>query len=162
MLQQSNPRFSATEAARYLNTAQPQLLAAIRVGKVKKLAEYQSLTELERDWRDNVITRDVAAELVVDTEGKTLNQLRAEREIIGRDLALIELQQLKESLLYKEEARKAFADIINRVKQSFRSLPARKAPVMAAKYGIDTHDLLVDLDAMIREQLDGIAEEIEL
>lgn len=161
-LQQTNPHFSSTEAAKFLGTTQPNLLTAVRVNKIKSLTEYNSLTELAEDWRANVLSRDAVDGLEVDTEGKTLNQLRAEREVIGRDMALLELQQMKDALLYKDAARKAHADIVGRIKNAFRSMPARKAPTLAAKYGIDAHSLLTDLDTMIREQLDSISEEIEL
>ena len=157
-----NAVFSTYDAAKRVGVAQPQVVKAIQVRRIKPLKEYADLDEFAADWERNVLSRKDVGHIEVDTEGKTLNQLRAEREVIARDMALLELEQKKGSLVYREAAQIAFADIVGRIKQAFMALPARHAPVLAAKYGVDPHAVYVDLDAMLREQLARIADEIKL
>ena len=157
-----NAVFSTYDAAKRVGVPQPQVVKAIQVQRIRPLKEYANLDEFAADWERNVLSRRDVGHIEVNTEGKTLNQLRAEREVIARDLALLELQERKNALIYREAARKAFADIVGRIKQGFMALPARHAPVLAAKYGADPHTVHVDLDDMIREQLTRLADEIEL
>src|SRR4051794_1388491 len=93
-----NAVFSTYDAAKRVGVAQPQVVKAIQVRRIRPLKEYASLDDFAADWERNVLSRKDVGHIEVGTEGKTLNQLRAEREVIARDLALLELQERKNAL----------------------------------------------------------------
>ncbi|MBF0153241.1 MAG: elements of external origin [Magnetococcales bacterium] len=87
------------------------------------------------------------------TSGTTYMQARTADMVMRAQRHKIELEQLKESLVSKEEYDAKVFKLARQLRDMIQNWPSRVAPEMAAELGVDSHLMHVTLDRYVRELL---------
>lgn len=153
---------SMIDSAEKLGVSTANLGMAISRGKIKRLDQYSSFEELEEDYRGSILSRGEEAAAKIDVEGYTLNQLRMKNEIAKLAMLNMDVEERKAKLVYRDTVDRIVASIFSQYKDGLAGLPARVAPVMAAKLGVDQHELMICLEDMMRDYLGRLPETLDL
>jgi hypothetical protein len=92
------------------------------------------------------------------TGGVTLLQARTVNEVLKAKIRQVELAEKKDELIDRARAIAHVFKLARAERDAWLNWPARAAPMLAARLGLDEHALHVALDAAVREHLAELGE----
>lgn len=91
-----------------------------------------------------------------DGSGGTLNDAQTELILVKTDIARVQLERARKEVIDRHVAKKAVVNLMRMVRDGVLNFPSRYGPDIAAKVGCDPRDLTNELEAQMREMLNGL------
>jgi len=94
------------------------------------------------------------------TGSATLLQARTLNEVLKAKIRQVELAEKKDELVDRARAIAHVYKLARAERDAWLNWPSRAAPMLAARFGIDEHELHVALDAAVRVHLEELGESV--
>lgn len=136
--------------------------ATVSQGRFPPPDEFATLAELIEKWDAEILSGAVETAKRINVEGHTLNEVRLRNELVRLALLELELQDRKDELIFAHVAKSFIRDVLQRIRDGLMSLPARHAPILAAKYGADPHAMYLDIETIVRDFSTRISDDVDI